>query len=226
MTELERSLIELRRELDWPPTPDVAARLVLARRRQPRRLLLAVAAAALAVAVAFAVPPARSAILRFFHLGGVTVERVETLPPAQERPLGADLGTPVSAADAKLVLGRPFRFPPAARGAPLYQSGNIVSTLFAAPKPVLLSELAFTGLLKKVAGASTAVQFVEIAPGVEGLWISGASHVVFGPAVPPRLAGNVLVWEQDGITFRLEGKDLERDDALRLARELLGTPAG
>ena len=44
--------------------------------------------------------------------------------------------------------------------------------------------------------------------------------------MPPRLAGNVLVWEQDGITFRVEGKDLERDDALRLARELLGTPAG
>ena len=35
--------------------------------------------AVLVVGIALAVPPARSAILRFFHIGSATVERVETL---------------------------------------------------------------------------------------------------------------------------------------------------
>jgi len=45
-----------------------------------------------ALGIALAVPPARSAILRFFHIGSVTVERVETLPHAQQRSLVAGLG--------------------------------------------------------------------------------------------------------------------------------------
>ena len=71
------------------------------------------------------------------------------------------------------------------------------------------------------------VEWVEVAPGVQGLWISGAPHVVFFfPEASPRLAGNVLVWATDTRTFRLEGRDLGRDDALRLAHEIMGTTKG
>ena len=60
-----------------------------------------------------------------------------------------------------------------------------------------------------------------------GLWISGPRHVVyFYPEASPRLAGNVLVWATASRTFRLEGRTLTRDDALRLAREIMGTSAG
>jgi hypothetical protein len=222
MTELEL----LAREIEWPATPDVAGRLVLEPRRRSRRVLVAVALALLALAVAFAVPPARSAILRFFHLGGVTVERVDTVPPAQERPLAADLGAPISRAGARLELGRPFRLPPEASGARLYGAGGVVSAVLATPEPVLLSEFGSTGLMKKLASASTSVERVEIAPGVEGLWLSGGEHVFFGPSIPPRLAGNVLLWERGGVTFRLEGRRLGLKDALRLARSLEGTSTG
>lgn len=221
MTELERSLARMAPEIAWPPAPDVALRLEP--RPLRRQLLVAVALAVLAVGIAFAVPPARSAILRLFHLGGVTIVRVETLPPTEERSLAADLGVRVSPADAAFQLGQPFRLPPEAAGAPLYELDGVVSALLAAREPLLLSELGGTGLVKKLVGASTSVESVQIAPEVDGLWLSGGPHVFIGPQAPPRLAGNVLLWERGGITFRLEGRNLAKDTAVRLAREIDGT---
>jgi len=216
MTELERELRALR--LDWPGTPDVASRLEL----RPRRRLLVpalVVAAVVAVAAALAVPQSRSAILRFFHLRGVTVERVATLPPAEERPLAAGLGREVGDAEARALLGG--RFLPAAHGT-LYERDGIVSTLLRGP--VLLSEFGAPEYLKKFVTSN--VEWVKVAPDVQGLWISGAPHVVFFPSASPRLAGNVLVFATGSRTFRLEGRDLTKDDALAKAREILGTTAG
>ncbi len=228
MGELERALTALAPEVEWPETPSFALELEPAptvRPRWRRGLVLAVAAALLAIGLAFAVPQARSAILRFFHLGGVTVERVSTLPEAEERPLAAGLGRPVTESEAEAMLGGPVLLP-RMRGEPrLHEQDGIVSTLLAVPEPVLLSQFAFgngPGLLKKVAGGSTGVEWVELAPDLYGLWITGAQHVVFWPAAPPRLAGNVLLWERDGITYRLEGPKLTRERAVELARELLG----
>ena len=208
MTDLERALRAL--DVDWPSTPDV--RLELAPRRRGR-LVVAVAFVA-AVAAAFAVPQSRSAILDFFHLGGVSVEQVETLPPAQERPLAAGLGAVVEDAEATRVLGAAFL---PRRHSTLYERGGFVSTVLRGP--VLLSEFGSAYLIKKFATGT--VEWVEVAPGVRGLWIAGAPHVVFFPDTSPRLAGNVLVWEQGGVTFRLEGTGLARQSALNLARELL-----
>ena len=203
----------------WPLTPDVAGRLELgpqpARRR---RLLVAVAVAVLAIAVALAVPQARSSILRFLHIGGVTIQRVSTLPPAQERPLSAGLGQPVRAAEAESALGTPFRGP---RGT-LYARDGIVSTVLTAPEPVLLSEFGSAGVVKKF--VSSQVERVQISPGVQGFWISGEEHVVFFfPVASPRLAGNTLVWVSGNVTFRLEGRTLTQKRALELARSILGT---
>ena len=213
MTELERDLRGLR--VDWPETPDVASRLEL----RPRRRLLVPAlafAAIVAVAAAFAVPQSRSAILRFFHLRGVTVERVGTLPPAEERPLAAGLGSAIDDAAAKSALGGPFL--PAVHGT-LYERDGIVSTLLHGP--VLLSEFGAPEYLKKFVTSN--VEWVKVAPDVQGLWIAGERHVVFFPGASPRLAGNVLLFATGTRTFRLEGRDLGRDDALRLAREIMGT---
>jgi hypothetical protein len=80
-------------------------------------------------------------------------------------------------------------------------------------------------MIKKLT-ATSAVEQVEVAPGVSGLWISGAPHAVFFPGASPRLAGNVLVWARDGVTYRLEGRGLDQPRALRVAREVLGTSSG
>ena len=133
MPELERMLHALGGELDYPPTPDlaagVAARLAAPEppvRRQPRLLpaagfrralaLALIALLVLAGAVAAAVPSARDAVLEFFGLQGATVERRATLPEAPDlRPL--DLGRRVEPGEAARELGfAPLT--PAALGAP------------------------------------------------------------------------------------------------------------
>lgn len=218
MSELERSLAALLAE--WPETPDVASRLELRGRRLQPVLAAALVAAAVALGAAFAVPQSRGAILRFLHLRGVTVEHVATLPAAQERPLAAGLGGRIDDAEARRVLGGAFL--PTQHGG-LYGRDGIVSTLLSGP--VLLSEFGAPELLKKFVTSS--VQWVEVTPGVQGLWISGAPHVVlFFPDASPRLAGNVLVWATAARTFRLEGQGLTRADALLLARAVLGTASG
>src|SRR4051812_48186820 len=130
MTELERALRSL--QVDWPTTP--AVRLELAPRRGRRRIVLIVALV-VAIAVAVAVPSSRSTILRFFHLGGVTVIRVSTLPAAEERPLAAGLGAIVTDEEARRALGVPFL--PHEHGK-LYEQGGFVSTVLGGP--LLLSE--------------------------------------------------------------------------------------
>ena len=224
MSELERLLVETAPEIDWPATP----RLVLpaAEPQRWRRAAIVVALAALlAIAVAFAVPGARSAILRAFHLEGATVVRVGVLPPAEERPLAALIGEPVSAAQAQQLLGVPVVLPPLDRRPQLYAESGVVSALLDLNEPVLLSELQTGGgdeILQKFAGESTGIAHVRVGH-APGLWISGAEHVYLAPSAPPRLAGNVLLWVNDGIVYRLEGRSLTEADALRLAGQITGT---
>jgi hypothetical protein len=61
---------------------------------------------------------------------------------------------------------------------------------------------------------------------VPGYWLTGAPHVISyvdadGVVVDEtvRLAGNVLLWEQDGVTFRIESL-LSRAEALEIASSL------
>lgn len=218
MTELERILERLSGDLEWPATPAFDLR-----RRRRRPYVLAAAAVLLAAAIAFAVPPARSAILRFFDIGGVSIERVDTLPRAQERSLAASLGVPITAGAARELLGARFRTPAGVRPQ-LYASGPAVSALLAVPETVLLTELraGVRGdvLVKKLAGASTDVRGVDLGIGAPAVWIRGGEHVYLAPPLPARLAGNTLIWVRGGITFRLEGRTLSLARARTLAREL------
>ena len=215
MPELERALELLAAEVEWPATPAFDLRVGERRRRR----WLAVVPVLAAVAVAFAVPQSRAAILRVLHLGGVTVEHVGTLPPAQERALRASVGMPVSAADAQSLLGRPFASPGGERG-PLYRSGLVVSTLLAGPAVLSEFRAGDVPILKKFA-ASAGTRWVEAAPGVPALWIPGR-HVLFEPSLPARYAGATLLWQRGEITFRLEGKGLTLPRARALAGETIG----
>ncbi len=220
--DLERELRAL--DVEWPPTPELRLALEPLRGRSRRPLFAAVALALVALAAAFAVPQSRGAILRFLHLGGESIEFVETLPPAGTRPLDAGLGSPVSEAQARALVPA-LLLPPVSGKLRLRQSGEVVSLVFAhAGKPVLLSELRSGQgyFLKKLAG-STNAEWVNVR-GTSGLWLSGAPHVFFFPREPARLAGNTLIWESLGTTYRLEGPGLSKADALALAGSLTDTP--
>ena len=228
MTELERALVALGRELDIPAGPDLRSRVRERIERKPRRRRVAVLALALLVAlgIALAVPPARSAILRFFHIGSVTIERVETLPHAQERSLVAGLGPPLSLREAEKIAGvalvlnapRPRRF--------YAQPGLIATLLHYRGTSVLLAELQGDqmGLTKKFAAPGTSVQPASI--GTFGLWLEGGKHVLMWSAasgeirqMERRLAGNVLIWAEGNRTYRLEG-GLNMGQMLELGRQI------
>jgi hypothetical protein len=196
-----------------------------------RTLAVAFALAVVGVGIAFAVPPARSAILRFFHLGAATVERVETLPAAQQRPLVAGLGSARSREAAEQVAGIRIALPRFEHGAPsrYYARSGLIATSFRfRGKLVLLVELAGEqlGFTKKFASPATKVEAAEVSGVYFALWLSGGQHVVQW-ATPTgesrqlrtRLAGNVLIWQAHGRTYRLEG-ELGRKAALGLAAEI------
>jgi hypothetical protein len=218
--DLERELRAL--PVDWPATPHL--RLDLERSRR-RRWPLAVAVAAVALAAALAVPQSRGAIFRFFGIGADTVQFVATLPPAAERPLDAGLGAPVTPAAARAtvpaLLLPPLDPPPALR-----QSGEVVSLVFRSRgRTVLLSEIrADAVFIKKLAGGFTHAEYVHVRGDAPGLWVSGKPHIFLFPREPARLAGNTLVWAQNGTTYRLEGPGFTQRDALDLAASLRDTP--
>jgi hypothetical protein len=216
--DLERELRAL--PIEWPATPQL--QLVLARRR--RRWPLVVAIAVAAVAAAFAVPQSRGAILRFFDIGSDKIQFVDTLPPAQQRSLDAGLGAETTLAQAR-VLVPTLLLPPLGSPLSLHLSDHVVSTVFFHDgKLVLLSELGGDGsFLKKLVGGQTDANWVRVR-GSYGLWLSGKPHIFFFPHEPARLAGNTLVWQENGATYRLEGPGLTKQDALDLARSLRDTP--
>lgn len=219
--ELESELRALAAEIDWPATPPLRVELALRRRGWRRPLAAAIAVAVIALGAALAVPQSRGAILRFFGLGAVRVEFVAELPAAQERPLASELGSAVSEASAKQLLGRAPLLPPLASPPPLHAADQIVSLLFRVDgEPVLLSEISSGSgvFLKKIASVG-AVQWVQV--GSEpGLWFAGGKHVVVFPQAPPRLAGHVLVWQEGRLTLRLEGANLTLAQAEKVTQEL------
>jgi hypothetical protein len=219
---LEPELRALATEIAWPETPPLRPQFEPRRRQLRRPLLVAVAAGLSALAVAFAVPQSRAAILRFLHLGAVTIQFVDRLPAAQERPLGAHLGRTVPLATARGALQDKLLLPPLTPPPPLHESEGIISMLFRYHgETVLLSEIYIhgNGLLKKLYGLGTHVTPVLVGRD-PGVWISGAPHVHVFPSAPPRLAHNVLIWQNGALTLRLEGRALTKATAETLARAL------
>jgi hypothetical protein len=220
---LEHELSGLAAHVEWPPTPELELALEprAARRRRGPALVLAFVALA-AVVAAFAVPQSRGAILHFLHLGAATIVRVDRLPPAEERPLSAGIGPVVSLAKAKGAFYGTLLVPPLDPLPPAHlRGGPSVSFVFSyRGTPVLLSEFPLGGgFLKKFASGGTSIEGAEV-DGFPGFWVSGAVHDVYFQGASPRLAGNVLVWEQNGATYRLESASLTKSQTIDLARSL------
>jgi hypothetical protein len=241
VADLERELRELGRSLELPPTPDlvsgVRGRLGVSSERRTllarRTFVLAFAALAVAVGAVLAVPEARTAILEWLGLRGVTIERVETVPTATvglQEVEGLALGAPVSLAEARervgheLVVPRdPTLGPP--DGVHLDPEGR-VSLVYrddAGRVDALLTQFRAElrgDFVRKAVGPGTTVEPVSVAGG-RGWWIEGEPHeIVLVREEEPvfetlRLATNTLLWERRGVTLRLEA-DLTREEAIRI----------
>ena len=82
-----------------------------------------------------------------------------------------------------------------------------------------------TQLMAKVIGPNTTLDAVPFGSSV-GYWLAGQPHQFFfrdpaGNVMPEtlRLAGNTLLWEEGGVTYRLEA-EVGRDEALRIASSM------
>ena len=240
MSELERALGVLARELDVPETPDLATAVLaqLEPHKPPRvergRWIVALAVVVLAaLAATLAIPDARAALFRWLSIGGERIELVDELP---EIPVQGDLelalGDPVSLEEAR----RRSAFPVRELGEPpdrVYVGGQgIVWSLYGTPeRPRLL--VAQSSLLpplheilmKKLVTPGTRVERVDV-HGSPGVLLSGETHFVllldrYGEIVEDsaRLARDVLIWEEGAVGYRLEG-DFDLEEALELAGSL------
>jgi hypothetical protein len=243
MPELELALADLGRHVEFPPTPDLAPRVRqrLAERPEPRPglarrrgLALAFALLAVAVAAVLAVPQTRAAILEFFHLRGVTIERVGELPtvPIQRDFNKLFLGEKVSLdeardrADFEIVV-------PEALGDPdgvYFQEtppGGMVSLVYGTPEHPRALFTQFRGSVEEVifkkTAAGTQIDSVRVR-GEPGYFLSGNPHEFsyfdrrgeYRQEIV-RLAGNTLLWERGPLTLRLEA-DINKEEALKIAR--------
>jgi len=224
----ERELQALARYVEYPAERDLApavrARLTARPQRRRRAVIAALGALVLAVAVAFAVPPARSAILRFFHLQGVTIERVDRLPEVKtSRPL--DLGNPLTLAEARRAMHfRPLTSPLLGQPDRITWDGHQLWFVYGNTR-LLVSQFLASGVpvyIKKVAEPGTRITPV-IVNGRPGFFLSGARHFLYMAPTRivlderVRLARDVMLWEHGPLTLRLEG-DLTLAEALRIAR--------
>lgn len=227
MSELDAVLRELGRQVEFPPTPDLASavRRRLGKRRSWRRpVALALAVLVVAIGAALAVPAARTAILDWLGLRGVSIVRVEKLPPVPA--IGnLDLGRPVTLAEAR--RRSPWLLVPADAPDRVYFSTAIpdgkVSFLWGTPASVrlLLTEFRGESFIEKLIEPEARVEPVEV--GDRGVWLEEPHvlafrdpHGIFRESTA-RLAGKTLIWQEGDVTLRLEG-DLSKDQALRIAR--------
>ncbi len=259
-SSLDRALVDLGRALDYPPTPDLAARLHDVLQGEPprmaprprfdyrRRWLVAAVIVALIAGALLLFPEARTAIADRIGLPGVSIRWLEETPP----PRGAvlSLGDRVTRAEAQAGVSFPVAVPTHSGFADppeVYLLGEgdeaMVSFVYPATATLPSSQVPGVGaLLTQFAGraerdlvvkglsglsdARTHLEAVTVA-GAPGFWITGAPHGVLLACgdegecreEPYRLAGNVLLWERDGVILRLESA-LSREASLDLAESI------
>jgi hypothetical protein len=215
------------------------------RRVTPARgLAYAATLAALVVVTSLlSFPGVRTAVADFLGIGGV---RIDTRGPTPTPAAELDLGEPVSLARAQEGVSFEVRLPGAlgqpdsvwldsgVTGGQVALAYESSPDLPAAPGTNLGAlvtqfpdaEVAATAL-KKVTGSQAGTTFEPvIVEGEQGFWVSGEPHVI--AYLEPdgdvrnetvRLAGNVLLWESDGVTYRIESR-LSKREGLAIAESL------
>jgi hypothetical protein len=203
-------------------------------------VLLAAAAVIVLALAALAYPPARDGVARFLHLGGVTIQRRSSFTPPSAPPTAqGSLGQVVTLDQAIAKANFKPRVPATSLGAATIRlfyadSRPVVSLEYAPgtglPDPhktgigLLVTEFrgGLVPYLGKLGGPDTTVEEVPVDT---FSWLAGAPHAiaVLGPGgvrkETLRLAENTLVWEQDGVTYRIESA-LAKADAMRIAASL------
>ena len=210
-------------------------------RLQPALGLAALVLALAALVLVFS-PATRSAVADWIGLDGVRI----THGPPPKAPLGTDLllGDKTTPEVAQARAGFEVRVPgslgdpdevyvlddrPGARVSLLYRATEDLPRTDETGVGVLIGQFRATLdrdlLIKKILPEGGPVATVEVA-GTTGYWLSGRPHLVmyldqYGDAKldEGRLAGNTLLWQRDGIVYRLES-NLSQSRAAAIAESM------
>jgi hypothetical protein len=245
---LDAQLTQLGTRLSWAPTPDLASGVLQAlaaptplHAQRRRRWWLAAAAIAVLLAGALLLGSAsvRSTVADFLGIDGIHIEFRESEP--ETLPESLNFGTPASMRELENWL--PFTpAVPSALGEPdavylrFLDNGTNLGMLAWAPTDDL-PETKETGLgalllefsappdvellLKSVDPRFGTVTHVSV-DGNPGYWVYGASNLTIFEGQgqsETRPSGNVLVWADGGVAYRLES-DLSMNQALQIAESM------
>lgn len=232
---------QVRARIERGPLP--VAEVRLPRTRPP--LLRPLAATFFVVAVALGITlslsgAARRAVADLLGVVGIDIT-FDDEPGVTPRPQRAiPLGPAVSRAAASERAGFDVKVPAALPGRPAFHydpsvgSSGMVSVVY----PRSASRMSEVDLLvtqfvaavqesyvKKLVTGGAKVVFVDVRSS-QGYWIGGGPHLFFyrdgdgdTRRETVRLAGRVLLWEEDGITYRVEGAG-SLAEATRIAESL------
>ena len=240
----EKRLQETARSYEYPPTPDIAhraaGRLALPRPARPgpgRRYVWGTALILAVLLIAMlAVPPVRAAVLEFIQVGAMRIffaPASTTVSPLTVIPSLLDLAGATTLSEAQEKASFPILLPsyPPDLGEPdrvfvQRVGGPVVILIWTEPGPpeqirlslMLLGQGAFASK-----GAPPVVEQTTVND-TEALWMRGSHFLLLyleGSVEPTPVAveGNVLVWEDGEVTYRIES-NLPLEEALRIAESL------
>jgi hypothetical protein len=232
--------------MEYPPTPDIAGgvreriapknrRLLIVRLAQPLLILVLVA-----LIVALAVPDLRARAFDWLHIGAVRI--IKDPPAASPTPFpdvlqGYDV-TPIASIldwdnEVSLAEARErvdFLIPAVPRlGAPdvvfYYELEEPVIILVWKRSEQTPISLHLIGSRNRVFKYKVDVETETVVNGRRAVWLTGAHQYEImpqegeGAVIQRYIHGSVLLWEEDGVTYRLEG-ELTLDEARALAESL------
>lgn len=236
-TRLESELHALSDRV-FPATPPlveaVMASVVLEREREPRRWFAAIVAAVIVAAILL-VPAPRRALARLLGIGGVSIEHVTDYDLPEAASTDQPLGREVDLEEAAGMVGFTPRLPdlPELSDPMVFVRTDVASGLVslvyrnAGEEPgLIITQFRTVGEVAiKQLPAEARWREVDVSIGVRGFWIEGAHTVAFyGPddviiGDSARLVGDTLLWQVDGLTYRIES-GLPLADVLRIARSM------
>lgn len=242
---LQLQLVELGEHVDWPTGIDLAPAVLERIRVRPVRRTrpwLAPVLVAVAIAVSLLTPPGKVAVAWLLRVAGIGVEFSEVTTPVTA-PATLIVGDAATLTEAQEAVDFPLLVPsvlPAPDAVQLASWGGGRQVVLAWGASDRIPEVLETGtgllffqfrasvdeqLLTKHATESTTVDVVEVR-GSRGYFLTGAPHIVMFKDPdrtifedPVRLAANVLIWEEDGITYRIESS-LGLADTVAVAESL------
>lgn len=241
----EKQVREIAGRMEYPPTPDIAGvvRERIAPQRRPLIARLAqpvLIALALALMVVLLVPDLRARAFDWLHIGAVRISH--EAPAASPTPfpnlLQGYAVTPIASIldwDNEISLAAAqervdFPIPAVPRlGTPdavfYYELEEpVIILVWEEPEQPPIS-LHLIGSRNRVFKYEAEVETETEVNGRRALWLTGAHQYEIMPqagesAVIQRyIHGSVLLWEADGVTYRLEG-ELTLDEARALAQSL------